>query len=137
MSDRNLGRLLLLYVAASLLHFSHNAEYLISYPNLPHWITRTDIYLIWLAASVLGGLGFLLYRKRQSAIGLAALALYATLGLGGLLHYTRAPLAAHSAMMNFSILFESVAATALLGAVFAAGLHQWRTARSKNNSSAR
>jgi len=61
--------LLLLYLAASLIHFTHNAEFVQGYPSL---------------------------------------------GFDGLLHYTRAPIAAHTHGMNFTIGFEVVAAAILL-----------------------
>jgi len=43
--------------------------------------------------------------------------LYACLGFGGLLHYTRAPLAHHSAMMNLTIWTEAVTGALLLAKV--------------------
>ena len=36
-----LAVLLFVYLAASLLHFAHNAEFLGDYPNLPTWLTRS------------------------------------------------------------------------------------------------
>ena len=42
------------------------------------------------------------------------LGLYATAGLGGLLHYTRASFSAHTATMNVTILLEASIAAALL-----------------------
>jgi hypothetical protein len=47
-------------------------------------------------------------------------ALYAALGFDGLLHYTLAPLSAHSWGMNATIWFEVLAATALCAAVLSA-----------------
>jgi hypothetical protein len=122
--DKLLRILLPLYIAASLLHFSHNAEYLSSYPNLPPWISRANIYYIWLGMTAAGCLGFLLYRKRRSLFGLTLLGLYATAGLGGLLHYTRAPFSAHTATMNVSILFEASIAAALLAVTLFAACHR-------------
>jgi hypothetical protein len=86
-----LGFPLLLYLAASLLHFAHNAEYLADYPNLPAWLTPSGIYLTWIAQ--------------------------AAFGFDGLLHYSRAPLDAHSFGMNFTISFEVAAAAILLSTV--------------------
>jgi hypothetical protein len=62
----------------------------------------------------LGLLGYVLYGLRQRTIGLTILGLYAILGFGGLLHYTRAPMAHHSAMMNLTIWAEAVAGALLL-----------------------
>lgn len=42
------------YCVASLIHFSHNAEYIAFYPNMPAWLTREQVYLVWLAITVPG-----------------------------------------------------------------------------------
>ena len=114
---RALPWLLLLYCAASLLHFVHNAEFVADYPNLPSWISRGAIYGSWLAIFVVGLVGYLLFRRRHLFIGLALLAIYTALGFNGLLHYGRAPLAAHSAGMNATIWIEVACAAVAFGAV--------------------
>jgi len=106
--------LLLLYMAASLLHFIHNAEYVNAYPNLPEWISRSSVYFTWLAIATIGVVGYLFYHFKKLAIGIALLFLYAAFGLDGLLHYTRAPMHAHTNMMNFTIWFEVIVASILL-----------------------
>jgi len=106
--------LIVMYAAASLLHFTHNAEYLAHYPNLPPSWTRAEVYLAWGAVTVPGVLGFALYRRGQRRSGLALLALYALLGFAGLLHYTRAPWSHHSAAMNLTIGLEVACAACLL-----------------------
>lgn len=114
-SDRVwLGRLLLLYLTASLLHFAHNAEYVSAYPNLPAWLSRADVYLAWLGLAAIGAAGWLLYRSGRRLAGLLAIGAYAVFGFDGLLHYTRAPFAAHTPAMNFTISFEVAAAALLL-----------------------
>jgi len=114
----------MLYAAASLVHFAHNAEYLADYPNLPSWLTRYQIYLVWSCISAVGVVGYVLYRGRHRLVGLALLAVYSAVGFDGLLHYGRAPLAAHTAAMNLTIWFEVLAAGLLLIAVVAlAGKH--------------
>jgi len=112
-----IGGLLLLYLAASLLHFVHNAEFLADYPNLPAWLSRSDVYLVWLGQAALGLGGYALYRNDWRLAGLLLIGVYAVLGFDGLLHYTRAPFAAHTAAMNFTIWFEVAAAGFLLLAV--------------------
>ena len=114
-----IGALLLLYLAASLLHFAHNAEYLADYPNLPAWLGRADVYLVWLGLAVVGIGGYALYRGGWRLAGLLLLGAYAASGFDGLLHYTRAPFTAHTAAMNFTIWFEFIAAGLLLLAVAA------------------
>jgi len=114
-----LGGTLLLYLAASLLHFVHNAEYLANYPNLPAWLGRADVYLVWLGLAAVGVGGYALYRGGWRLAGLLLLGTYAISGFDGLLHYTRAPFAAHTVTMNFTIWFEVAAAGLLLLAVVA------------------
>lgn len=106
--------LLLLYFAASLLHFVHNAEYLADYPNLPAWLGRADVYLAWLGLAMVGAAGWALYRSGRMLAGLLLIGAYAVSGFDGLLHYTRAPFAAHTPAMNFTIWFEGAAAALLL-----------------------
>ena len=123
--------LLLLYVVASLVHFTHNAEYLTDYPNLPPWLTRGGVYLAWIGETSLGLLGYVLYRFGWRLTGLALVGVYAAFGFDGLLHYTRAPFEAHTTAMNFTILFEVAAAALLLMQVvmLAAARHSRRVSR--------
>jgi len=115
--SNSLRWLFALYAAASLLHFAHNAEYLTQYPNLPVSWSRAEIYSAWGCVMALGLLGYVLYARGPRTLGLTILSLYACLGFGGLLHYTRAPLAHHSAMMNLTIWAEAVTGALLLGKV--------------------
>jgi hypothetical protein len=108
---------LITYAAASLLHFGHNAEHLSEYPNLPTWITRADVYSTWLAQTAIGLVGYFLVRGRYPFVGLAGLAVYGLLGLGGLAHYAVAPPSAHTLMMNATIWLEAATALLLLTAV--------------------
>jgi hypothetical protein len=120
-AERSLPWLLVVYCAASLLHFSHNAEYLADYPNLPDWLSRSQVYVAWLMILAIGVLGYALYWRGQYFIGLVVLAVYAGFGFDGLLHYTRAPFAAHTIAMNVTIWSEVVAAALLLIAVMKRG----------------
>jgi len=112
-----LSLLLLAYLAAGFLHFAHNAEFLSDYPNLPTWLTRSKVYLTWMGLAAIGLAGIALYLRRWYWCGLSLIGLYAAFGFDGLLHYTRAPFAAHTVTMNLTIWFEAMAATALLVAV--------------------
>ena len=113
-----LPALLLLYSAASLAHFAHNAEFLADYPNLPVWLTRSHVYIAWLAITAVGVLGYLLVRAKYELVGFGVVAIYAAIGLDGLLHYGRAPMAAHTVTMNLTIWFEVIAASLVLVASF-------------------
>jgi hypothetical protein len=106
--------LLALYAGTSLLHFTHNAEYLAQYPNLPVSWTRADVYLAWCCVTAVGLLGYVLYRSGLQRVGLTVLAIYGGLGFDGLLRYTRAPIGHHSSTMNFTIWAEASAAAVFL-----------------------
>jgi uncharacterized membrane protein len=108
-----LTALMLAYGAASLLHFTHNAQFAQDYPNFPATITALQVYGAWLVVGATGLAGYLLMRFGQRVLGLIVTAVYAGLGFDGLLHYTLAPISAHSFAMNFTILTE-VALAALL-----------------------
>ena len=112
-----LAVLLMVYLAASLLHFAHNAEFLGDYPNLPTWLTRSDVYFVWIGQAVIGLVGFALYLRGRQTAGLLLIGLFAAFGFDGLLHYSRAPFAAHTVAMSFTIWFEVAAAAVLLVAV--------------------
>jgi hypothetical protein len=109
---------LIVYCAASLLHFSHNAIFLESYPNMPAWLSSTGVYAAWFAVTVVGAIGYLLLRGGYRLAGLALIAIYGGLGLDGLSHYRLAPFSAHTFTMNLTILLDVT--TALLVIVAAA-----------------
>ena len=108
---------LALYTLTSLVHFTHNAEHLGGYPNLPAWLFRSQIYGTWCGITVVGLIGYTLYRRGRGFIGFWLLVLYTLLGFDGLLHYRRAPVAAHTAAMNLTIWLEVAAAALALMAV--------------------
>lgn len=109
--------LILIYGAASLVHFLHNAMYLGSYPNMPVWLTPFGVLASWLAVAGTAAIGCWLLGKGWTAVGLVAIALYAILGFAGLDHYAIAPVSAHSWAMNATIAIEVVTAACLLIAV--------------------
>jgi len=102
------------YFLTSLGHFSHNAEFICEYPNLPVWLTRAQVYAVWAAITAVGATGLLLMRKKFMAMGLLLVAVYAALGFDGLGHYAVAPMELHPLMANVTILSEVVAAALLL-----------------------
>jgi hypothetical protein len=102
------------YFLTSLGHFSHNAEFICEYPNLPIWLTRAQIYAVWAAITFVGIIGLLLMYRKFTTLGLLLVAVYAALGFDGLGHYALAPLELHPLIANVTILSEVVAAALLL-----------------------
>lgn len=110
---RHLGLFALLYFAASLAHFSHNAEYIAFYPNMPKGLTREHVYLVWLAITGLGAIGLVALRLRWTIVGAAFLVAYGALGLDGLGHYWLALCSEHSIVANITIWAEAVTGVVL------------------------
>ncbi len=110
---RHLWGVLAVYFAASLLHFTHNAEYIAYYPNMPRWIDRETVYLAWLAITAVGVAALVFVRLGWTALGIVTLSAYGAFGLDGLLHYTLALCAQHTLAMNLTIWFEVLAGVTL------------------------
>jgi hypothetical protein len=111
---RALLALLMVYGAASLVHFTHNAEFLGDYPNLPKAWSPALVYLAWIGMTIVGVAGWLLLLRGLALAGLIVLVVYAALGLDSLGHYVVAPLSSHTAAMNATILTEVIAAGCVL-----------------------
>ena len=106
--------LLAIYAVATLVHFTHNAEFLADYPNLPKAWTPATVYVAWMAMTAVGLVGWWLLARGATVAALLVLAAYAMLGLDSLGHYVVAPLSAHTLAMNGTILFEVIAAACVL-----------------------
>ena len=118
--------LLGIYCAASLVHFTHNAEFLSAYPNLPAWLTRSEVYISWLVVTAVGLAGVLCLRFGLRALGFLLIAGYAAFGFAGLDHYSVAPMSAHTFAMNATIWFEVLTAAVLFTAAVALLLRSLR-----------
>jgi len=105
---------MLLYAAASLLHFAHNAVYIDEYPNLPAWLTRAEVYAAWIGVTAIGVAGYALVTRGFESAGLLVLTIYGLMGLDGLGHYGVAPMSAHTLAMNASIWLEAATGLAVL-----------------------
>jgi hypothetical protein len=122
---RHLLCLVAVYFLASLAHFSHNAEYIALYPNMPAWVGREDVYLAWLALSAFGVASGLMWALGWRVAAGLVLGIYGVLGLDGLAHYTLALCADHTWAMNLTIWFEAVAGVTLAIAAFRHTARNW------------
>jgi len=105
---------LFIYGTASFIHFTHNAEFLADYPNIPISWSRAGVYFAWVGLTVVGIGGWILVAQGYWFGGLLLLAVYGVLGLASLSHYLLAPLSDHTRTMNLTILFEVFAAMLVL-----------------------
>jgi hypothetical protein len=110
----HLRTLFVVFFAANLLHFIHNAEYIAFYPGIPTWMTRQGVYLAWVAGVSVGLIGLWMVRSKFSKLGLALIAAYGAQGLDGLAHYSLALCAEHTLATNLTIWLEVVSGFCLL-----------------------
>jgi hypothetical protein len=103
-----------LYFFASLGHFVHNAEFICTYPNLPAWLTRTQVYATWAGITAVGAFGLFLISRKWVPQGVLLIAVYAAFGFDGLGHYALAPMTWHTFTANLTIFSEVFAAAMLL-----------------------
>jgi hypothetical protein len=111
---KHIQLLFLVFFAANLTHFVHNAEYIAYYPGIPSWLTREKVYLAWVAGASVGLIGLRMYRTRWKVLGLVLLAAYGALGIDGLAHFTLALCSDHTLVTNLTIWFEVLAGLSLL-----------------------
>lgn len=111
---RPIAILLAVYFAASVAHFTHNAEFIGFYPGMPAWLTREDVYLAWVAVTCVGAVALLMLRAGWRLAGLVFAGLYGAFGLDGLGHYTLALCSEHTLATNLTIWAEAVAGVLLL-----------------------
>ena len=102
---------------ATFVHHVHNAQLLSEYPNMPASLSPALVYLAWLGASAVGIAGYVLLRRGWQIAGCILLLAFGAYALDGLLHYTLAPVAAHSLAMNATIVAEAVTGALLALAV--------------------
>ena len=106
--------LLAAYFVATLAHFSHNAEFIAFYPNMPQSLTRETVYLAWLAITGIGVAALIVLRLGWPVLGALLLGVYGAMGLDGLGHYMLGLCSEHTLATNLTIGFEVVTGIALL-----------------------
>ena len=112
--SRPLLVLIAAYFLASLVHFSHNAQYIAFYPGMPAWLTPGRVWLFWFAVCGVGLLAWVLNRLGMKALGLMVLGVYGALGLDGLLHYRLGLCSEHTLLANLTIWAEAATGLMLL-----------------------
>jgi hypothetical protein len=100
-------------VAASLVHYVHNVVWFSEYPD-PTWLSpaRTDSF--WFLMTPFAFAAYVFYRRGDARAASRASYAYAAMSLLVLGHYTILPPWRISAVINFGILVEVVAAIALI-----------------------
>jgi len=109
--------LLMVHMAASLWHHIHNGQFADEYPGMPSGFSPAIAYVAWGVTTALGLGGYYLACNGKRLLGFGMMGLYAVYGLLAFTHYTLGPMAAHTFVMNATILSEAFTALMLLGTV--------------------
>jgi hypothetical protein len=102
-----------LYGLCTFAHFTHHAEFLVYYPNLPEGLTREVVYLLWMAVTVVGMAVVPFSMLGMGVVAGLLLALYGLLGLSGLAHYSLGAWEEHTLVANLLIVFQGLSGLAL------------------------
>jgi hypothetical protein len=81
---------------------------------MPDWLTREQVYLVWLAVTSVGAVALILLALGRRIASALFLGVYGACGLDALGHYTLALCSQHTLAQNFTIWFEVIAGVALL-----------------------
>ena len=113
LSRRSLSILLVLNIAASIVHYLDNIAFFSEYPE-PTWLDPTRVDVAWFVMTPFACAGYALYRRGQIRLGASLLTIYALMGLLVLGHYRYADICSIALRIHGFILLEAGAAACLL-----------------------
>ena len=123
--------LLAFSVTATLIHFTDNYLNFAHYPQ-PDWISQFGIIRSWFLWTVVGLLGYWLYKNQRFWLAQLCLSIYAFCGLSSLGHYIYGSMTEFSPKMHLLILTDGLAGASILGFVFWSILTVGRRTKKKN-----
>ncbi|WP_206602933.1 DUF6010 family protein [Leptolyngbya ohadii] len=101
-------------VVSTAIHFIDNYLYIEQYPQ-PDWITPSSVYVSWIGWTMVGIVGYWLYKNQRFWLAYLCLVFYSFCGLDSLGHYLYGGMSEFSPKMHFFILTDGVVGFALLG----------------------
>jgi hypothetical protein len=107
---------LMLSIISTAIHFTDNYRFIESYPQ-PVWITAPSIYQFWIILTVVGVIGYWLYKVERFWIAYLCLSIYSITGLASPGHYLYGALSQFSPKMHFLIWADAITGLAVLGFV--------------------
>lgn len=105
--------LLIACIVSTAIHFTDNYLYIEQYPQ-PDWITPSSIYISWSTLTVIGIVGYWLYKSQRFWLAYLCLVFYSFCGLDSLGHYVYGPMSEFSPKMHVFIAMDGVAGLAVL-----------------------
>ncbi|MEB3281586.1 MAG: hypothetical protein VKK42_21960 [Lyngbya sp.] len=112
---------LLACIISTAIHFTDNYLYIEQYPQ-PDWITPRSIYVSWIIWTMIGVVGYGLYRSQRFWLAYLCLTIYSFSGLDSLAHYGFGTWSDFSVKMHFFILTDGLTGLSVLGFTLWSGL---------------
>ncbi len=103
-------------IVSTAIHFTDNYRLIEQYPQ-PAWITAPSIYQSWIILTIIGLIGYWLYRLRKFWAAYLCLAIYSLTGLASPGHYLYGSWSQFSFKMHFFIWTDAITSSAILGFV--------------------
>jgi hypothetical protein len=113
--------LLIACIVSTAIHFTDNYFYIEQYPQ-PDWITPPSIYIAWIIWTVIGIVGYWLYKSRRFWFAYLCLVIYSFCGLDSLGHYFYGSMSEFSIKMHLFIVMDGLVGLAILGFTLWSGL---------------
>lgn len=120
--------ILIASILSTAIHFTDNYLFIDRYPQ-PAWITAPTIYQSWIVLTVIGVIGYWLYKFRKFWLAYLCLSIYSFTGLASPEHYLYGSLSEFSFKMHLFIWTDALTCFAVLGFVIWSllVLQDWRS----------
>jgi hypothetical protein len=126
--------LLITNVVITIFHYTDNAIFIDKYPA-PEWLSNSyTVYMAWFVLTLIGVVGYLLYRRGMLRTAYLFLAIYSLTGLFSPGHYLYGELSKFSLKMHTLIWFDFIAGLSIIGFIIWSGLvlKEWQKAYVSN-----
>ncbi|HEY9640189.1 MAG TPA: hypothetical protein V6C57_06875 [Coleofasciculaceae cyanobacterium] len=108
--------ILITSIVSTTIHFTDNYRFIEKYPQ-PIWVTASSIYQSWTILTIVGIVGYWLYKSRKFWLAYLCLGAYSLTGLASPGHYLYGSLSQFSVKMHLFIWTDAITGLAVLGFV--------------------
>lgn len=115
-SQSILKLILIASLVSTAIHFTDNYRFIEYYPQ-PAWITAPSVYQSWMILTIIGLIGYWLYRLRKFWFAYLCLGIYSLTGLASPGHYLYGSWSQFSFKMHLFIWTDAITSSAVLGFV--------------------
>ncbi|MDX2098275.1 MAG: hypothetical protein SFW36_10910 [Leptolyngbyaceae cyanobacterium bins.59] len=115
-AQTTLELILIASIVSTAIHFTDNYRFIELYPQ-PAWITAPSIYQSWIILTLIGMIGYWLYRSRKFWFAYLCLGIYSLTGLASPGHYLYGSWSQFSFKMHLFIWTDAITSLAVLGFV--------------------